>query len=83
MKHHGFEGKSEHHHREIDVMGHGSPKATHEIHGGKVGVPRELEVGAGPGRASDRIKPEMSKGQFEGGAKTSGKAKGMKVYSEE
>ena len=62
---------------------HGSPKESHEIHGGKVDAPRELEVGAGPGKAAMGIKPSMSRSQFEGGEKTSGKAKGLKTYREE
>lgn len=62
---------------------HGSPKETHKVHGGKVMGPKELTVGSGPGKAANRVKPAMSGSQFEGGSKTSGKAKGMKVYSEE
>lgn len=71
MKHQKFKGY------------HGSPHESHAIHGGKGGVSRELEVGAGPGRAATGIKPNMSKSQFEGGSKTSGKAKGLKSYNEE
>lgn len=62
---------------------HGSPKETHKIHGGKESVGRELMVGAGPGKASMKIKPMMSGSQFEGGEKTSGKAPGLKIYKEE
>lgn len=84
MKKHKSHGGSEHHYNEeIDVMGHGSPKATHEIHGGKGSVPRELMVGAGSGMQEGGRKAEMAKSQFEGGSKTSGKVKGMKTYSEE
>jgi hypothetical protein len=78
MKHHKFHGKSEHVHGEIEGY-HGSPHESHETHGGKVGVPHELMVGAGPGRASERVRPHMGTSAFEGGSKTSGKSKGMKT----
>jgi len=62
---------------------HGSPKETHKIHGGKAMVPKELTATSMPGKAAMRIKPQMSGSQFEGGEKTSGKAKGLRTYREE
>lgn len=66
-------------------MGHGSPKATHQTHGGKAGVPSELRVGASPhGEREGKGKTNSKRGSdFEGGAATSGKARGMKTYREE
>lgn len=75
-------GKTEMKHKEMKGY-HGSPKESHETHGGKVMVPPELEVGAGPGKAAMGIKAYMGRSQFEGGEKTSGKAKGLKTYREE
>lgn len=66
------------------VMGHGSPMATHKVHGGKHAGAGELMVGSGPGSTTKGIKTMMAGSQFEGGAKTSGKApKGMSTYREE
>lgn len=62
---------------------HGSPKETHKIHGGKEAGTRELMVGAGPGKPAMRMKTTDSDNKFEGGEKTSGKAKGLKTYGEE
>lgn len=80
MKHHG---RSENHYGEKMKGFHGSPLESHETHGGKVGVPRELTIASAPGKAAMKIKPEMSGSQFEGGEKTSGKAKGLKKYNQE
>lgn len=82
MKHGKHHGKSEHTYSGEMKGFHGSPMESHESHGGKEGVPRELTVGSGPGRAAMGIKPSMSGSQFEGGEKTSGKAKGLKITNQ-
>lgn len=84
MKKHG--GSSEHSYSDHKPsMGHGSPKATHSIHGGRAGVPSELRVGAEPFAGSETSGKTYGTKNFEGDGKGAnrGSPKGMKTYREE
>lgn len=46
---------------------HGSPKESHKIGSGGA-CTKELCVGGGPGKPAMKIKPDMARKNFEGGA---------------
>lgn len=61
---------------------HGSPKETHTFKPGGGYDTKKITIASGPGKAAMRVKTDLAGGKFEGG-KSSGKAPGMKKYSEE
>ena len=83
---HHTKGQSEHehdHHMKHAKTGsyHGSPKETHRIHSGEVGVPNHLPA-ASPGKSAETRGTSVYTNYFEGG-KSDYKPKGMKTYREE